>query len=114
MSKILYASDLFYLSTICSARLVVLSFQYSLFGKVPQHAILIGCGAIGSALSMVMGVIMIGLGCHGIPSWLQCSEACESLVSDGCPRNDSRSNNAFDRTHVGMLSSLSALERNST
>lgn len=81
----LYASDLLYLTTIWLTRLVVFSFQYVIFGAVPRDTVLIGCGAIGTALSMAMSVVMVGLGCHGIPSWLQCMKSCDSLVSEWFP-----------------------------
>ena len=80
VTKMLYASDLFYLVATFSSRTAVLCLLYALSPE-QLHKLVTKSGIIASLVMTVAAVLMVALGCDVGSPWTQVSQECNSVVS---------------------------------
>lgn len=79
VTKLLYASDIFYLIATFSSRTAVICLLYALSPE-RLNKLVTKSGIIASLLMTVAAVLMVALGCNPVSPWTQLSQECTSVV----------------------------------
>jgi threonine/homoserine/homoserine lactone efflux protein len=83
-TKMLYASDIFYLIATFSSRTAVICLLYALSPE-RLNKLVTKSGIVASLLMTVAAVLMVALGCNPGSPWTQYSQECTSVVRRHLP-----------------------------
>ena len=83
-TKLLYASDIFYLIATFSSRTALICLLYALSPE-QLHKLVTKIAIIASLLMTVTAVLMVALGCNPGSPWTQLSQECTSVVRHYVP-----------------------------
>ena len=78
-TKLLYASDIFYLIATFFSRTAVICLLYAMSPE-RLNKLVTKSGVIASLLMTVAAVLMVALGCNPGSPWTQLSQECSSVV----------------------------------